>query len=136
MLRILEYASNGPYASVMIEHLATAFGTTAISVSAILGTYYYALTPALSPVQRWTGSAPRRKLLPSAFPYWQSAVCCLRLFRQGAELRRKAPSGRGFSFCFTGRCILPRTATPRALAGHHRRNPMPRHAWRVSGPNS
>src|SRR5258706_2836366 len=36
----LEYASRSAPA-VMIEHLATAFGTTAIGVSAILGTYYY-----------------------------------------------------------------------------------------------
>src|SRR6202045_1596452 len=35
----LEYASRSAPA-VMIEHLATAFGTTAIGVSAILGTYY------------------------------------------------------------------------------------------------
>src|ERR1700693_4394099 len=36
----LEYASRSAPA-VMIQHLATAFGTTAIGVSAILGTYYY-----------------------------------------------------------------------------------------------
>src|SRR5260370_28013613 len=36
----LEYASRSAPA-VMIEHLASAFGTTAIRVSAILGTYYY-----------------------------------------------------------------------------------------------
>src|SRR5260370_33917000 len=36
----LEYASRSAPA-VMIEHLATAFGPTAIGVSAILGTYYY-----------------------------------------------------------------------------------------------
>src|ERR1700755_2899231 len=36
----LEYASRSAPA-VMIEHLANAFGTSAIGVSAILGTYYY-----------------------------------------------------------------------------------------------
>src|SRR6202162_1925936 len=36
----LEYASRSAPA-VMIEHLTTAFGTSAIGVSAILGTYYY-----------------------------------------------------------------------------------------------
>src|SRR5260221_14684218 len=36
----LEYASRSAPA-VMIEHLATAFGTTALGVSAILGTHYY-----------------------------------------------------------------------------------------------
>src|SRR6201989_1354759 len=36
----LEYASRSAPA-VMIQHLSTAFGTSAIGVSAILGTYYY-----------------------------------------------------------------------------------------------
>ena len=36
----LEYASRSA-PSVMIQHLSVAFGTTAIGVSAILGTYYY-----------------------------------------------------------------------------------------------
>src|SRR6266481_5943414 len=40
----LEYASRSAPAG-MIEHLVTAFGTSAIGVSAILGTYYYTYSP-------------------------------------------------------------------------------------------
>ena len=38
----LEYAARSAPA-VMIPHLSLAFGTTAVGVSAILGTYYYTL---------------------------------------------------------------------------------------------
>src|SRR5216684_9033753 len=101
----LEYASRSAPA-VMIEHLVTAFGTSAIGVSAILGTYYYtySITSLLA------GAALDRVGAKKAVPVgiFILAIGCL-LFAiptAGAGYAGRLLQGAGSAFAFTGAVYL------------------------------
>ena len=101
----LEYASRSAPA-VMIEHLATAFGTTAIGVSAILGTYYYTY----STTSLIAGAALDRVGAKKAVPVgiFILAIGCL-LFSiptAGAGYVGRLLQGAGSAFAFTGAVYL------------------------------
>ncbi len=101
----LEYASRSAPA-VMIEHLATAFGTTAIGVSAILGTYYYTY----STTSLIAGAALDRVGAKKAVPVgiFILAIGCL-LFAiptAGAGYAGRLLQGAGSAFAFTGAVYL------------------------------
>src|SRR6267378_2713569 len=101
----LEYASRSAPA-VMIEHLVTAFGTSAIGVSAILGTYYYtySITSLLA------GAALDRVGAKKAVPVgiFILAIGCL-LFSiptVAAGYGGRLLQGAGSAFAFTGAVYL------------------------------
>src|ERR1700752_3530052 len=101
----LEYASRSAPA-VMIEHLATAFGTTAIGVSAILGTYYYTY----STTSLIAGAALDRVGAKKAVPVgiFILAIGCL-LFSvptATAGYAGRLLQGAGSAFAFTGAVYL------------------------------
>jgi fucose permease len=97
----LEYASRSAPA-VMIEHLSTAFGTTAIGVSAILETYYYTY----STTSLIAGAALDRFGAKKAVPIgiFTLAIGCL-LFSvpiATAGYAGRLLQGAGSAFAFTG----------------------------------
>jgi MFS family permease len=101
----LEYASRSAPA-VMIEHLATAFGTTAIGVSAILGTYYYTY----STTSLIAGAALDRFGAKKAVPIglFILAIGCL-VFSvplAAAGYSGRLLQGAGSAFAFTGAVFL------------------------------
>src|SRR5712692_11400016 len=101
----LEYASRSAPA-VMIQHLATAFGTTALGVSAILGTYYYTY----SATSLIAGAALDRVGAKKAVPVgiFILAIGCL-LFAiptAGAGYAGRLLQGAGSAFAFTGAVYL------------------------------
>src|ERR1700688_669720 len=101
----LEYASRSAPA-VMIQHLSAAFGTTAIGVSAILGTYYY--TYSISSLI--AGAALDRVGAKIAVPIgiFILAVGCL-LFSvptMTAGYAGRLLQGAGSAFAFTGGVYL------------------------------
>jgi len=101
----LEYASRSAPA-VMIEHLAGAFGTTAIGVSAILGTYYYTY----STTSLIAGAALDRFGAKKAVPIglFILAIGCL-LFSvsvASAGYAGRLLQGAGSAFAFTGAVYL------------------------------
>ena len=101
----LEYASRSAPA-VMIEHLSTAFGTTAIGVSAILGTYYYTY----STTSLIAGAALDRVGAKKAVPVgiFILAIGCL-LFSvpiATAGYAGRLMQGAGSAFAFTGAVYL------------------------------
>jgi MFS family permease len=101
----LEYASRSAPA-VMIEHLSTAFGTTAIGVSAILGTYYYTY----STTSLIAGAALDRVGAKKAVPVglFILALGCL-LFSvpvSTAGYAGRLLQGAGSAFAFTGAVYL------------------------------
>src|SRR5260370_9397531 len=71
---LLEYASRSA-PPVMIEHLVTAFGTSAIGVSAILGTYYYTYSITSLIAGAALDRVGARKAVPVVFFFL--AMCCL-----------------------------------------------------------
>src|ERR1700675_643516 len=101
----LEYASRSAPA-VMIEHLATAFGTTAIGVSAILGTYYYTY----STTSLIAGAALDRVGAKKAVPVgiFILAIGCLvfAIPTAGAGYTGRLLQGAGSAFAFTGAVYL------------------------------
>src|SRR5260370_13665836 len=101
----LEYASRSAPA-VMIEHLVTAFGTHAIGVSAILGTYYYTY----SITSLIAGAALDRVGAKKAVPVgiFILAIGCL-LFSiptAAAGYAGRLLQGAGSAFAFTGAVYL------------------------------
>src|ERR1700760_964661 len=100
----LEYASRSAPA-VMIEHLATAFGTSAIGVSAILGTYYYTY----STTSLIAGAALDRVGAKKAVPVgiFILAIGCL-LFSVpiATGYAGRMLQGAGSAFAFTGAVYL------------------------------
>jgi len=101
----LEYTSRSAPA-VMIEHLVTAFGTSAIGVSAILGTYYYTY----SITSLIAGAALDRVGAKKAVPVgiFILAIGCL-LFAiptAGAGYAGRLLQGAGSAFAFTGAFYL------------------------------
>ena len=101
----LEYATRSAPA-VMIEHLATAFGTSAIGVSAILGTYYYTY----STTSLIAGAALDRVGAKKAVPVgiFILAIGCL-LFSvptASAGYAGRLLQGAGSAFAFTGAVYL------------------------------
>src|ERR1700742_3116070 len=101
----LEYASRSAPA-VMIEHLATAFGTSAIGVSAILGTYYYTY----STTSLIAGAALDRVGAKKAVPVgiFILAIGCLLFAVPSAEAgyAGRLLQGAGSAFAFTGAVYL------------------------------
>lgn len=102
---VLEYASRSAPA-VMIEHLSLAFGTTAIGVSAILGTYYYTY----STTSLIAGAALDRFGAKKAVPIgiFILAIGCL-LFSVStatAGYTGRLLQGAGSAFAFTGAVYL------------------------------
>ena len=90
----------------MIEHLASAFGTPAIGVSAILGTYYYTY----SITSLIAGAALDRVGAKKAVPVglFILAIGCL-LFAiptAGAGYAGRLLQGAGSAFAFTGAVYL------------------------------
>src|SRR6201993_1695436 len=101
----LEYASRSAPA-VMIEHLATAFGTSAIGVSAILGTYYYTYSTASLIAGAALDRAGAKKAVPLGI--FILAVGCL-LFSMPtatAGYAGRLLQGAGSAFAFTGAVYL------------------------------
>src|SRR6202051_4413705 len=101
----LEYASRSAPA-VMIEHLATAFGTTAIGVSAILGTYYYTYSTTSLIAGAALDRVGAKKAVPSSI--FILAIGCL-LFAiptAGAGYTGRLLQGAGSAFAFTGAVYL------------------------------
>jgi hypothetical protein len=101
----LEYASRSAPA-VMIGHLVTAFGTSAIGVSAILGTYYYTY----STTSLIAGAALDRVGAKKAVPVgiFILAIGCL-LFSvptAAAGYAGRLLQGAGSAFAFTGAVYL------------------------------
>src|SRR5260221_4542770 len=101
----LEYASRSAPA-VMIEHLATAFGTPAIGVSAILGTYYYTYSTA----SLVAGAALDRVGAKNAVPigiFILAAGCLLfSIPTAAAGYAGRLIQGAGSAFAFTGAVYL------------------------------
>src|ERR1700719_5044856 len=101
----LEYASRSAPA-VMIEHLATAFGTTAIGVSAILGTYYYTYSTTSLIAGAALDRVGAKKVVPVGI--FILAVGCL-LFSvptTAAGYTGRLLQGAGSAFAFTGAVYL------------------------------
>src|SRR5580692_3257300 len=97
----LEYASRSAPA-VMIEHLAGAFGTTAIGVSAILGTYYYTYSTTSLIAGAALDRVGAKKVVPIGI--FILAVGCL-LFSvstTAAGYTGRLLQGAGSAFAFTG----------------------------------
>jgi MFS family permease len=101
----LEYASRSAPA-VMIEHLATAFGTSAIGVSAILGTYYYTYSTTSLIAGAALDRVGAKKVVPIGI--FILAVGCL-LFSvstTAAGYTGRLLQGAGSAFAFTGAVYL------------------------------
>src|SRR5229473_7245063 len=101
----LEYASRSAPA-VMIQHLSAAFGTTAIGVSAILGTYYYTYSTASLVAGAALDRVGAKKAVPVGL--FILAIGCL-LFAiptAGAGYAGRLLQGGGSAFAFTGAVYL------------------------------
>jgi len=101
----LEYAARSAPA-VMIQHLALAFGTTAIGVSAILGTYYYTYSTASLVAGAALDRVGAKKAVPIGI--FILAVGCL-LFSMptaSAGYAGRLLQGAGSAFAFTGAVYL------------------------------
>src|SRR5580698_6772287 len=101
----LEYASRSAPA-VMIEHLVTAFGTSAIGVSAILGTYYYTYSTTSLIAGAALDRVGAKKVVPIGI--FILAVGCL-LFSfstTSAGYTGRLLQGAGSAFAFTGAVYL------------------------------
>ncbi|PYT96224.1 MAG: hypothetical protein DMG38_24740 [Acidobacteria bacterium] len=101
----LEYASRSAPA-VMIQHLTAAFGTTAIGVSAILGTYYYTYSITSLIAGAALDRAGAKKAVPVGI--FILAVGCL-LFSvptMAAGYAGRLLQGAGSAFAFTGGVYL------------------------------
>ena len=118
----------------MIQHLSLAFGTTAIGVSAILGTYYYTYSTASLIAGAALDRVGAKKAVPIGI--FILAIGCL-LFSMSysnSRICRKAASGCGLRLC-VHRCSLSGDARFfGTLAGdRHRRNAMSGNAGRRRG---
>jgi MFS family permease len=101
----LEYACRSA-PGVMIEHLATAFGTTAIGVSAILGTYYYTYSTTSLIAGAALDCVGAKKAVPVGI--FILAIGCL-LFSvpiATAGYAGRLLQGAGSAFAFTGAVYL------------------------------
>jgi MFS family permease len=101
----LEYASRSAPA-VMIQHLSTAFGTTAIGVSAILGTYYYTYSTTSLIAGAALDRLGAKKVVPVGI--FILAIGCL-LFSVStttAGYTGRLLQGAGSAFAFTGAVYL------------------------------
>ena len=101
----LEYASRSAPA-VMISHLSTAFGTTAIGVSAILGTYYYTYSTTSLIAGAALDRLGAKKVVPVGI--FILAIGCL-LFSvssTAAGYTGRLLQGAGSAFAFTGAVYL------------------------------
>src|SRR5208337_194730 len=101
----LEYAARSAPA-VMIQHLALAFGTSAIGVSAILGTYYYTYSTASLIAGAALDRVGAKKAVPVGI--FVLAVGCL-LFSippATAGYAGRLLQGAGSAFAFTGAVYL------------------------------
>src|SRR6202042_2734270 len=101
----LEYVSRSAPA-VMIEHLSTAFGTTAIGVSAILGTYYYTYSTTSLIAGAALDRLGAKKVVPVGI--FILAIGCL-LFSvstSAAGYSGRLLQGAGSAFAFTGAVYL------------------------------
>ena len=101
----LEYASRSAPA-VMIQHLSAAFGTTAIGVSAILGTYYYTYSTTSLIAGAALDRLGAKKVVPVGI--FILAVGCL-LFSAStttAGYAGRLLQGAGSAFAFTGAVYL------------------------------
>src|SRR5882672_11194184 len=101
----LEYASRSAPA-VMIEHLATAFGTTALGVSAILGTYYYTYSTTSLIAVLALDPAGAKKLLPLAIFLLAIGAFFFVLPIATAGYAGRLLQGAGSAFAFTGAVYL------------------------------
>ena len=103
----LEYASRSPrYRPVMIPELTRAFGTTALGVSAILGTYYYTYSVASLIAGGALDRVGAKKAVPIGI--FILAVGCL-LFSiptTTAAYTGRLLQGAGSAFAFTGAVYL------------------------------
>jgi MFS family permease len=101
----LEYASRSAPA-VMIPHLSTAFGTTAIGVSAILGTYYYTYSTTSLIAGAALDRLGAKRVVPVGI--FILAIGCL-LFSvstPAAGYTGRLLQGAGSAFAFTGAVYL------------------------------
>jgi MFS family permease len=101
----LEYVSRSAPA-VMIEHLSTAFGTTAIGVSAILGTYYYTYSTTSLIAGAALDRLGAKKVVPVGI--FILAIGCLlfAISTPAAGYTGRLLQGAGSAFAFTGAVYL------------------------------
>src|SRR5277367_776883 len=101
----LEYASRSAPA-VMIQHLSTAFGTSAIGVSAILGTYYYTYSTTSLIAGAALDRLGAKKVVPVGL--FILAIGCLlfAISTPAAGYTGRLLQGAGSAFAFTGAVYL------------------------------
>jgi MFS family permease len=101
----IEYASRSAPA-VMIQHLSTAFGTSAIGVSAILGTYYYTYSTTSLIAGAALDRLGAKKVVPVGL--FILAVGCLlfAISTPSAGYTGRSLQGAGSAFAFTGAVYL------------------------------
>src|ERR1700747_1187642 len=101
----LEYASRSAPA-VMIEHLVTAFGTSAIGVSAILGTYYYTYSIASLIAGAALDRVGAKKAVPIGIFILAVGWLLFSIPTATAGYAGRLLQGAGSAFAFTGAVYL------------------------------
>ena len=124
----LEYASRSAPA-VMIPELTRAFGTTALGVSAILGTYYYTYSITSLIAGAALDRVGAKKAVPIGIFILAVGMFAVQHRNHDCGICRETASGRGFGFCFHRRSLSRRAWFFGSLAGYrHRHYPMRRDA--------
>jgi MFS family permease len=101
----LEYASRSAPA-VMIQHLSTAFGTSAIGVSAILGTYYYTYSTTSLIAGAALDRLGAKKVVPVGILILAVGCLLFSVSTPTAGYTGRLLQGAGSAFAFTGAVYL------------------------------
>ena len=101
----LEYASRSAPA-VMIQHLTVAFGTTAIGVSAILGTYYYTYSTTSLIAGAALDRLGAKKVVPVGILILAVGCLLFSVSTATAGYAGRLLQGAGSAFAFTGAVYL------------------------------
>lgn len=101
----LEYASRSAPA-VMIQHLSWAFGTTAVGVSAILGTYYYTYSITSLIAGAALDRAGAKRAVPIGIVILAAGCLIFSVSSTTAGYTGRLLQGAGSAFAFTGAVYL------------------------------
>jgi len=101
----LEYASRSAPA-VMIQHLSSAFGTTAVGVSVILGTYYYTYSTASLIAGAALDRVGAKKAVPTGIFILSIGCLLFSMSSATAGYAGRLLQGAGSAFAFTGAVYL------------------------------
>ena len=101
----LEYATRSAPA-VMIQHLSVAFGTTAIGVSAILGTYYYTYSTTSLIAGAALDRLGAKKIVPIGIVILAAGCLLFSVSTVTAGYAGRLLQGAGSAFAFTGAVYL------------------------------